>query len=34
MPYNPNEPRDWHGRWTSGGALQPPVKPYAATMLQ
>ena len=19
MPYNPNEPRDNHGRWTSGG---------------
>jgi hypothetical protein len=18
--YDPNEPRDWHGRWTSGGA--------------
>ena len=24
--YNPNEPRDWHGRWTSGGDGSPHLK--------
>ncbi len=34
MSYNPSEPRDEQGRWTSGGATNPPKKPYAATMVQ
>jgi contact-dependent growth inhibition (CDI) system restriction endonuclease-like protein len=25
--YSSNQPRDWHGRWTTGGAGGPPIKP-------
>jgi hypothetical protein len=25
--YSPNQPRDWHGRWTTGGAGGPAIKP-------
>ena len=25
--YSPNQPRDWHGRWTTGGSGGPAVKP-------
>lgn len=26
MPYDPNEPRDWHGRWTDAGISEPVQK--------
>jgi hypothetical protein len=38
MSYDPNQPRDWHGRWTDegggGGLPPPPEKPYAATYME
>ena len=30
--YNPNEPRDWRGRWTTGGAGGGPATGGAATL--
>ena len=36
VTFNPSEPRDWHGRWTSGGESGSGTgnKPYAATLMQ